>query len=73
MLPRRAQEATRKYVAGKKASCELKLLYTTAAQPVEQPPQNELNAFISTDASNLELRGPELRASGDAIALGVYF
>ena len=72
MLQRRAQGATRKYVARKKACCKLKLLYTTAAQTVEQRPQNGLNAFISTDLSNLELEAPESLAPGDAIAIGVY-
>ena len=69
MLQRRAQGATRKYVARKKACCKLKLLYTTA---VEQRPQNGLNAFISTDLSHLELEAPESLAPGDAIAIGVY-
>jgi hypothetical protein len=72
MLQRRAQGATRKYVARKKACCKLKLLYTTAAQAVEQRPQNGLNAFISTDLSHLELETPESLAPGDAIAIGVY-
>ncbi|KAE9365313.1 amidase-domain-containing protein [Stipitochalara longipes BDJ] len=67
MLQRRAQGATRIYVARKKACCEL--LYTTTAQPVEQHPQDGINAFISTDVPNPELEFPECLPQGDAISL----
>ena len=70
MLQRLAQAVTRNSVARKRACCKLR--YTTAAQAVEQPAQDGLNAFISTDLSNPELESPGSLTRGDAIALGVY-
>ena len=67
MLQRRAQEATRKYVAQKKARG--KLFYTTVAPPAEQRPYNGTNAFISTDVSNPRLEFPEYLTPEDSYML----
>jgi hypothetical protein len=66
MLQRRAQGATRKSLAGKKSRC--KLFYTTA-QAVEQSTKDGVNAFISEDISNPEIRS---LSQEDAVARGVY-
>ncbi|PMD30767.1 amidase-domain-containing protein [Hyaloscypha variabilis F] len=67
MLQRRAQGATRIYLAQEKACC--KLFYTTDSQPAEQQPQDGINSFISTDVSNPELEFPKCLAQEDAISL----
>jgi hypothetical protein len=67
MLQRRAQGATRKSLAGKKARC--KLFYTTTARAVEQPTKDGLNAFISEDVSNPEIKSLDQE---DIVARGVY-
>jgi hypothetical protein len=70
MLQRRAQGATRIYLAQEKACC--KLFYTTDSQPAEQQPQDGINSFISTDVSNPELEFPKCLAQEDAISLGPF-